>query len=116
MAKIRVTRKGYTAQRGKKKYTVKKSSFMVKDKGKPGKTPESERWFKPGNPLGWRKDLTQKERRARALRNRSGDHLAVARALVALANITTDKQTRLFARKDADYFLRMHEFKMRERK
>jgi len=94
MAKIRVTqvRKG------------KKVTFLTKDKGKPGKTPEEEQWFEPGVETGWEKGMPQGERRQLVLKAHKGDELASARAMQSLANVTTDRETKREARADATYF------------
>ena len=42
MAQIKVTRKSYVRKDGT---VVKGTTFYTKDKGKPGKTPESEKWY-----------------------------------------------------------------------
>lgn len=67
-----------------------------------------EKWFHPKTHMGWAKDLPAAERRDKALKAHGGDALAAARALLALANVTKDKETRRLARADADYFFRMH--------
>jgi len=62
---------------------------------------------------GWRKDLPAGERRARAYRSRVSNYsphdkyLSAGRALIALANVTQDRETRAAARSDAEYFFRM---------
>lgn len=67
----------------------------------------TKRWYQEATegsrPLGWRKDMSREKRLRVALRNRRGDVLATARALNALANVTTDTETRLRARADAAY-------------
>ncbi len=67
-----------------------------------------ERWFKPGVEMGWKKDMPVKARRNKALKAHKGDNLATARALQSLANVTTDKETKRQARKDALYFFDQH--------
>lgn len=66
------------------------------------------KWFKPGIPMGWKKDMLVGERRQTALMAHKGDKLATARALNALANVTADKETEREARKDAQYFFRQY--------
>ena len=97
---ILVTRKTYT--RGGTR--VKKHTYRIKDLGKPGKTPLSERFYHPKVHMGWRKDQPPGLRREEALQSHKGDTLATARALQALANVTTDARTKLLAKSDADYF------------
>jgi len=96
MGKIRVTqvRKG------------KKITFLTEDKGKPGKTPEAERWYEPGVETGWEKDMPTMKRRRLVLRAHKGDELASGRAMQALANVTTDRETKVRAGADASYFFR----------
>lgn len=80
---------------------------MRKDLGKPGRTPKSERWFKPKRGLGWEKDMPQEKRIRVAIASRPSNWsqkkrvLSASRALQALANITTDKETERLAEKDA---------------
>lgn len=105
MARIKVTRKGYIRKDGTK---VKGATYYIEDKGKPGKTPESEKWYEHNVEMNWHKDEPARVRRARALRAHKGDGLAAARALQALANVTTDPKTRKLAKADADYFFAKH--------
>lgn len=71
------------------------------------------KWFQPNNrPLNWSKDDTQGVRRRNALAARKGDYLKTARALMALSNVTADKETKRKARSDALYFYR--EYKRRQ--
>jgi hypothetical protein len=69
-------------------------------------------WFQGAiegsKPLGWRKDMGQRQRIAVAVKNRRGDTLAAARALNALANVTTDTDTKRKARADASYLYKMY--------
>ena len=75
------------------------------------------KWFKkavekrkPNTLGGWRKTQTARERRRRALRSRPRKwtlkerYRSAARALMALSNVTTDKETKKKARADATYF------------
>jgi len=101
MAQIKITRKSYTRKDGTK---VKGTTYYVKDKGKPGKTPQSEKWYQHNVEMNWHKDDPAEARRANALKAHNGDELATARALQALANVTTDAETAKLAKTDADYF------------
>lgn len=101
MVKIKVTRKSYVRKKGTR---VKSTTYQTEDKGKPGKTPESEKWYEHGVEMNWRKDDPAETRRANALEAHKGDELATARALQALANVTTDTETANLAKADADYF------------
>lgn len=72
----------------------------------------TKRWYQEATegsrPLGWRKDMSREKRIRVALRNRRGDVLATARALNALANVTTDIETKRKARADASYLYKVH--------
>lgn len=63
--------------------------------------------------LGWRKIQSTGVRRRAALASRPKSwsldkrRLSTARALTALANVTTDRRTRELAKKDAEYFYRI---------
>jgi len=98
MAKIRVTQ----VRNGKR------VTFLTPDKGKPGKTPKAKRWFKPRVRTGWEKDMAQDTRLRRTLAAHDGDKLAAGQAMQALANVTTDRETRQKAQADARYFFRDH--------
>lgn len=108
--KLRVKRKSYTRSDGTR---VKGATFKIKDRGARGRTPKRKRWFEPGEPLGWRKEMPVNKRRGIALRNRGGDYLATARALQALANVTTDQEAKVKARLDASYFFNKHKMSKR---
>ncbi len=101
MAEIKVTRRSYVRKDGTR---VKGATYYTKDKGAPGKTPASERWYEHTVQMNWHKDDPEGVRRARALKAHKGDVLATARALQALANVTTDTETARVAKTDADYF------------
>lgn len=79
-------------------------TYKTKDRGKPGKTPESEQWFEPSKETGWKKDMAANKRRRLVLKSHKGDLLASARAMQALANVTTDRETEDKAKTDANYF------------
>jgi len=98
MAKIRVTqiRKG------------KKVTFLTEDKGKPGKTPKSKQWYESKVDTGWEKGQPENVRRDKVLRAHKGDELASARAMQALSNVTTDRETARKSRADAVYFFGKH--------
>ena len=77
----------------------------------PRKKKNSEKWFETGEPLNWHKEEGQAKRRAAALSSRNGNYLRTARALQALANVTTDSETKRKARADALYFFMKHKQK-----
>jgi hypothetical protein len=115
MGRLKVTRKGYRRKSYKRKGGVRVkaskvggSAFRIKDRGKPGRTPKSKRFFHPERHTGWRKTQKASTRRSKALKAHGGDYLATARSMQALANVTTDSETRWAARTDALYFFRKH--------
>lgn len=65
------------------------------------KSSDQVRWFRAGDPTGWKKDLPQQDRIDLVLASRDYDYLASARALNALANVTQDPETKRKARADA---------------
>jgi hypothetical protein len=101
MAQIKVTRKSYARKDGT---IVKGTTYSTKDTGKPGKTPEGEKFYHPKVEMHWHKNQPAEVRRANALKAHNGDKLATARALQALANVTTDIETAKLAKIDANYF------------
>jgi len=105
MAQIKVTRKSYIRKNGT---VVKGATYYAKDKGKPGKTPDSEKFYHPKVEMHWHKDQAAEVRQANALKAHNGNKLATARALQALANVTTDADTARLAKADADYFFLKH--------
>lgn len=82
--------------------------YKVKDKGKVGRTPESERWYEPSVETGWKKNMPMAQRRRLVLRAHGGDNLASGRAMQSLANVTTDGATKKAAQADASYFFKMN--------
>ena len=111
MPQLTIKRKGYTRKDGTR---VKASTFKIKDKGEPGRTPKAEQWFKPGEKTGWEKRQPESVRRAKVLKAHKGDELASARSMQALANVTTDRETASKAARDAKYFYRQHRGQVRE--
>lgn len=99
------TRKDGTKVKGAK---VKGSTFKIKDRGKPGRTPKSQQFYHPKVHMGWKKTQSATERRRLALKAHKGDKLATARALLALSNVTTDALTKERAGADAMYFFNLH--------
>ncbi|MDG6912627.1 MAG: hypothetical protein JRN35_06040 [Nitrososphaerota archaeon] len=84
--------------------SVPMGTFTVSDRGKPGRTPKSQRFYHPKVKTGWHKDSPLACRRAKVLRAHKGDNLSAARAMQALANVTTDRMTKEEAQLDANYF------------
>ncbi len=101
MAQIKVTRRSYVRKDGT---VVKGTTYYTKDKGKPGKTSESEKFYHPKVEMHWHNDQSAEVRRANALKAHNGNELATARALQSLVNVTTDAETAKLAKTDADYF------------
>lgn len=105
MGMLTVRRRGYTRKDGT---WVEATTYKVKDRGKKGRTPKGKRWYEPKTEMGWEKKQPSAKRRRLALRAHGGDKLAAARALQALANVTTDKPTERLARADAKHFFKLH--------
>lgn len=104
-------RKAYTYKRkGKtihvKATYVKPTTYKAKDRGKPGKTPKSKRWFHPKRKLKvgnreWHADSKAETRRkilASLVKKRG--YATVVRELNALRNVTTDAKTKQAAEAD----------------
>jgi len=104
------TRRAYLRKDGTRVKSAKigGSSFRVRDRGAKGKTPKRERWFEPQVETGWEKSQNQSVRRGKVLKAHNGDYLASGRAMQALANVTTDRETRKKARADAVHFMNRH--------
>jgi hypothetical protein len=124
MAKLRVRRKAYK----RKPYTrkggvrvegakVPATTFSIKDRGKPGRTPEEERFFDPQVHTGWKADMPAGKRRNLVRRAHKGDILASARAMQALANVQhrINPDVARKAKADADYFFRLNDKKRGKR-
>lgn len=103
MATITVHRKAYTRKDGTH---VKAATYQTVDKGKPGETPKSKRFFSLDVKMGWRKDQSAAVRRREALKAHKGNVTATGRALQELSNVTTDTRTAKLAKTDADYFFK----------
>lgn len=74
------------------------------------------KWFEAGKSLNWHKEDTQAQRRRVALASRKGKLLPTARALQALANVTTDSETQRKAHADAQYFYALYKAKQKREK
>jgi len=99
--KITVKRKPYTRDDGTH---VKGTTFKTPDKGKKGRTPKRDQWYRPSVHTGWSKDDKPVTRRRKVLVSHKGSLLASARAMNALANVSADPKTAREAAKDARYF------------
>lgn len=73
-------------------------------------------WFRSGKKLGWSKDDTQATRRRNALKSRKGNYLKAARALMALANVTRDVDTKRKSRADSLYFYQMNKRNQKQKR
>ena len=114
MRKLLIDRKAHRRKAHKRDGThvkgsrVDRTRFRAKDMGKLGRTPKSKRWYEHKVETGWEKGMPSMKRRRLVLRAHKGDYLASGRAMQALSNITTDKETRVRSRSDALYFFREH--------
>ena len=106
--KLLIKRRAYTRKDGTK---VKAVTFRAKDTGEPGRTPKSERWYKPTTKTGWEAGMPMGKRRKLVLRAHGRDYLAAARGMQALANIQakTNPDVARKARADAKYFFRVYD-------
>ena len=104
------TRRAYLRKDGVrvKATEVSPSTHKIKDIGQPGRTPEGKQWFDPQVETGWEKGQPESIRRLKVVRAHKGDKLASARAMQALSNVTTDRETKRAAQADAGYFFRLH--------
>jgi hypothetical protein len=67
--KLTVHRKGYHRKDGT---YVPPATYKVEDRGRPGRTPKSKKWYKPTTTMNWSKDMPVAERRRNALRAHGG--------------------------------------------
>ncbi len=113
MAKLRVTRKSHkrgpyhredgTLVAGA---NVPKSTFLIKDRGVPGRTPEEKKFFKVKVYTGWKADMPMGKRRRLVLKAHKSDALASGRSMIQLANVShrINPDVSRKARTDALYF------------
>jgi hypothetical protein len=115
--KLKVRRKGYrrgayTRKGGVrvKESKVSGSSFSIRDRGKPGRTPKSQRFFHPKRHTGWRADMPAERRRSLVKSAHGGNLLSSARSMQALANVQRriNPSVSAKAKSDADYFFRLN--------
>lgn len=69
---------------------------------------QSANWFKPQVSSGWHKTMPVTKRRELVFKAHKKNALASARSMMALHNITTDKETKKLAHADALYFYNLH--------
>lgn len=91
---IRVHRRGYVRSDGTR---VKPATFLMKDRGRRGRTPESEKLpfrLRPGFLHGWKKSQSSGTRH-RILANliRRDGYATISRRLTALKNVSPDPGT-----------------------
>jgi hypothetical protein len=122
MSELKVKRKGYWrgpydyVRGGKKihieKHWVPETTFMTKDRGEPGRTPEEDRWFDPKRHTGWQKTQEPTVRRRNVLEATDKDksihdrYIQAGRMIQELSNVTTDEDTKEEAKADAEYFFK----------
>ena len=120
MAEIKVKRKGYWrgpyiySRNGKvinvKRSWVPETTYMSEDRGKPGKTPEGEKFFEPKRHTGWEKTLGESARRGKLFeatdmkKSMHDRYVEAGRMIQELANVTTDVDTKVKAKDDAEFF------------
>ena len=83
---------------------VKKAKRRKKGKGRKGKV----KFFHPKIRSGWSKHQPAGTRRRLVLKAHRGNLLSSARSKQALANVTKDRETKVLAQADADYFYRLN--------
>lgn len=101
---IRIKRKGYRRKDGTR---VKGTTYLAKDTGKPGRTPESKKLpfrLRPGFLKGWKKSQAAGTRH-RILDNviRREGYATVSRRLTALKNVSPDSGTDRAANADLNW-------------
>ncbi|HEC82505.1 MAG TPA: hypothetical protein ENI53_01285 [Thermoplasmatales archaeon] len=111
MRKIVVRRRGYRRKDGT---YVKPTTYKMRDRGKPGKTPKSKRWYKPKRKLRYkgmewhaRNKASYRRRVLSGLVKRRG-YATVVRELNALRNVTTSRQTKRAAESDMNWLRRKY--------
>jgi len=93
-----------------KRHLVPETTFMIKDRGEPGRTPVEDRWFHPKEVTGWKKTQEPSVRRSKLLQATDKElsmhdrYVQAGRMIQELANVTTDKDTEVEAKADAEYF------------
>jgi hypothetical protein len=111
---ITYTREAYTDSCGNrhkaKKVTRKAHKQKVRRRNK-SKTSKEKKFFKPKVKSGWKKDMPVKKRRELELKAHKNNLLSASRAKQSLANVSTDRETKIEAEKDARYFLRLYHMK-----
>ncbi|MDD4985928.1 MAG: hypothetical protein PHQ43_09075 [Dehalococcoidales bacterium] len=117
MPKLRVTRRGHYRDAHMRpggvvvpRRKIKKVTFLIKDRGAPGRTPKEDRFFHPKVHTGWEADMPAKKRRGLMLKAHGGNALSTARALQALHNVSfrTAPAAAAKAQADAKFFYRKH--------
>ncbi len=108
MARLRVSVPAFKRKGGVR---VHKYTKLVKDRGAPGRTPESKQWYEPreGALRGWQACLPASERRRilRRIVRREGYATAIRR-LNSLRNVSTNRETDHAAKMDMEYLRRKY--------
>jgi hypothetical protein len=106
VAKLRVKRKAHKRNGTK----IPASTFLIKDRGKKGRTPEEDRFFQPEVHTGWKAGMSAEKRRRLVKKAHKSDLLAAGRSMQALANVQhrINPDVAKKAKSDADYFYRLH--------
>ncbi len=106
MSKIRVS--GFYAYRNGKRVHVK--GHLRKDVGKPGRTPEVKRWYRPVGTLGgWRADMPMKARRrilVRLVHTPGQGYAKTIRKLNSLRNVSTSRLVDAVTKADMEFLRR----------
>ena len=112
MAKLRINRKAHTRKgcASTKTIRVPRTTFLIKDRGAKGRTPEEDRFFEPKVRMGWKADMPAGKRRRLAKKAHKGDLLATGRSMIALANVQhrINPSVAAKAKADANYFFRLY--------
>lgn len=105
---MRTTKTGKTVR--VKRTWVPRSRYKTVDRGAPGRTPVSKRWFKPmGKLYGWTKDGSVSARREALGKSvRHDGYATTVRRLNALRNVSTDRKTDRVAKEDMNWLKRRY--------
>jgi hypothetical protein len=67
-----------------------------------------QKWFHIKVHTGWHKSMPAGKRRELVLKSHKRNALSAARAMQALSNVSTDRETKKLAHADALYFYNLH--------
>jgi hypothetical protein len=71
-----------------------------------------DKWFHADRKLNWHKEDSERTRRKNALNSRHGSLFQTGKALLGLANVSTDAETARKAKSDSTYFFALHKKKL----